>query len=243
MTTNGIHSATVLHGDEYMRLYANGMIGRRIDGAANYGQPSFNWRVTGAQEYDKFGRPNGLHYSLEDVLYTRIEWKFKNGNQRVHITDYDHGTWRVWGSPKHEVYPIQRPDLLNPVQPWHEMIVCFGNMPVQVSGPHKQSSLAYGRVGMVDAAPTLHRREWFIKWHTWTLVKPEPDPEYERLYGPGTITIPYPEFKEHIAHIISYDSNSDRCLVGNTWPTFEDQSLDALIRRLVVKGEKPKYMG
>ena len=76
-----------------------------------------------------------------------------------------------------------------------------------------------------------------------TLVKPEPDPEYERLYGPGTITIPHPEFKEHIAHIISYDSNSDRCLVGNTWPTFEDQSLDALIRRLVVKGEKPKYDG
>ena len=110
MTTNGIHSATVLHGDEYMRLYANGMIGRRIDGAANYGQPSFNWRVTGAQEYDKFGRPNGLHYSLEDVLYTRIEWKFKNGNQRVHITDYDHGTWRVgFAQARGLPHPAPRP--------------------------------------------------------------------------------------------------------------------------------------
>jgi len=41
---------------------------------------------------------------LTDVLAKKLQWKHANGKQRIHITDLDHGTQRVWMSPKHEVY-------------------------------------------------------------------------------------------------------------------------------------------
>lgn len=66
-------------------------------------QPSDTWRCTGAVRLNNFGHVVE-RFSLADVLAGGIEWKHKNGKQRVHITDLDHGTFRVWGSPDHTVY-------------------------------------------------------------------------------------------------------------------------------------------
>ena len=67
-------------------------------------EPSGKWICTGAV------RLNNLHqiverFSLADVLAGNVKsWKHKNGAQRVHLTDLDHGTRRMWGSPGHIVY-------------------------------------------------------------------------------------------------------------------------------------------
>lgn len=45
-------------------------------------------------------------YSLEEVLGDpgSIPWQFKNGKQRTFLMDFDHGSFREWGSPGHYVY-------------------------------------------------------------------------------------------------------------------------------------------
>lgn len=63
--------------------------------------PSDSWKVLGAVEYKTvFGREvEYRRYSLNDIKENKVPWKFKNGNQRCHLIDYDHGACRVWGTP------------------------------------------------------------------------------------------------------------------------------------------------
>jgi len=42
-------------------------------------------------------------YTLQDVIDGHIAWKHKDGRQRVHWTEQDHGSARVWIMPGHEV--------------------------------------------------------------------------------------------------------------------------------------------
>jgi hypothetical protein len=96
---------TIKYGDEYRRLHDGGEISRPSL-PAPYGQPSGQWVVTGAVELSNFGTPTGRTWTLAEILADprAIPWKHKNGAQRVHITDLDHGTHRMWGCPDHEVY-------------------------------------------------------------------------------------------------------------------------------------------
>lgn len=59
--------------------------------------PSDHWKLMGAVEY-KFGRQCRV-YTNDEIRRQEVPWKYKNGKQRCHIMDLDHGTARVWMSP------------------------------------------------------------------------------------------------------------------------------------------------
>ena len=86
---------TIQSGSKYYKLQEDGTI-------ENF---STSWRVVGAVEINNFGN-NVRQYSLKDILQSpeAIPWKWKNGKQRTHIIDLDHGTIRTWMSPSHKVY-------------------------------------------------------------------------------------------------------------------------------------------
>lgn len=89
---------TIDHGGEYWILHENGNIERPglVSG-------SERWRVTGAVRFNNFGHVVE-RASLEDIQAGNIEeWQYKNGKQRWHVCDYDHGTGRVWMSPNHYI--------------------------------------------------------------------------------------------------------------------------------------------
>jgi len=94
-------AAIIVKGDEYMHLYSDGAVARP---AINM-PPSGEWRITGAVTLNNFG---GVvrRYSLAEILADpkSIPWQFKNGNQRTHVQDLDHGTRRQWNSPTHYIY-------------------------------------------------------------------------------------------------------------------------------------------
>lgn len=81
---------TIKYNNEYWKLHDNGMIER-----PNLVAPSKTWVVTGACEYNNFGHVVRV-YSLDEILNTNIQWKHKNGKQKVFIRDNDHGTNREW---------------------------------------------------------------------------------------------------------------------------------------------------
>lgn len=89
---------TIKSAKEYMKLHENGDISRPQIGMG----PSGQWKVTGAVRFNNFGY-EVERFTLNEVLKNSIQWKYKNGSQRVHITDLDHGTHRVWMNPGHEV--------------------------------------------------------------------------------------------------------------------------------------------
>jgi hypothetical protein len=90
---------TIQYGSEYMTLHPDGCITRPEIGMNT---PSGQWRVTGAVRFNNFGRPVE-RFTLADILAGKIAWKHKNGSQRVHVTDLDHGTNRTWMSPSHSI--------------------------------------------------------------------------------------------------------------------------------------------
>lgn len=91
---------TIRHGDEYWEMNHKGWV---IRPGLVSGSPS--WRVVGAVRFNNFGHWV-RRYSLEEILQapSAIPWQHKNGRQRVHILDHDHGAMRMWGSPGHTLY-------------------------------------------------------------------------------------------------------------------------------------------
>jgi hypothetical protein len=92
---------TIEHGNEYWKLHDNGQIERTCPDGYHVA-PSEQWRVVGAIRRNNFGY-TVERFTLADVLENKITWRHKNGKQRVHIVDFDHGTRRVWMSPNHRV--------------------------------------------------------------------------------------------------------------------------------------------
>ena len=84
-------------GGEYMDLYDNGYIGR------NNITPSGEWKVIEAIRFNNFGH-EVERISFKDLIYINKDWFYKNGKQKYHVVDYDHGTLRTWMSPKHYIY-------------------------------------------------------------------------------------------------------------------------------------------
>ena len=63
--------------------------------------PSGQWVCLGAVRFNNFGR------EVERCIFAELyrlngQWKHRNGKQKWHVTDLDHGTKRVWMSPDHE---------------------------------------------------------------------------------------------------------------------------------------------
>lgn len=90
---------TIYKSGKYMTLHDNGQISHK-----NW-QASEQWRITGAVRFNNFGH-EVEYYSLDQILAdpSQILWRYKNGKQRVHLTDLDHGTPRTWMNPPHSVY-------------------------------------------------------------------------------------------------------------------------------------------
>jgi hypothetical protein len=88
---------------EHMTLHDNGQI-ERHDVPPPCSQPSGQWTVTGAVTLNNFGHTT-RRWTLAEILAdpAAIPWKHKNGSQRTHLTDLDHGTPRMQCSPGHTV--------------------------------------------------------------------------------------------------------------------------------------------
>lgn len=90
---------TIYYGDETWVLHENGAIER--PGLVMPDPRS--WRVVGAVRLNSFGFAVE-RASLADILAGKItDWQYKNGVQKWHILDMDHGTLREWRSPNHRV--------------------------------------------------------------------------------------------------------------------------------------------
>jgi len=90
---------TVKHGNEYMQCNDKGEVIRPKIGM---NEPSGQWYLTGAVRFNNFGYRVEM-YSLREILTTPLQWQYKDGKQRIHITDYDHGSARTWVSPNHAI--------------------------------------------------------------------------------------------------------------------------------------------
>ena len=90
-------------GSPYAEVDGGGRI-KRLDGMN--GGFSDTWRVTGAVQYNNFGRVARI-YTLAEVLKgDGIAWYYLNGRQRTFLRDVDHGTPREWRNPRHYVRTI-----------------------------------------------------------------------------------------------------------------------------------------
>jgi hypothetical protein len=92
---------TIQYGNEYMEMdESTGNISRPHIGMKASGQ----WRIIGAVLYNNFGHIVA-RASLADILVGNIKnWQYKNGKQKWHVIDYDHGTNRIWTCPNHSIY-------------------------------------------------------------------------------------------------------------------------------------------
>lgn len=89
---------TIQYGGEYWKMHDSGEIER--PGLVSH---SMNWRVVCAVEYTNFGKVKKI-YTLADIKNGGISWQYKNGEQRVFVRDFDHGTMREWRHPKHSIF-------------------------------------------------------------------------------------------------------------------------------------------
>jgi hypothetical protein len=97
---------SIQYGSEYMRANHKGQIMRSDDGFRTFSvSPSDNWRITHAVRRNNFGNIVE-RFSLADIIAGGIQWKYKNGSQRVFLKDFDHGGYREWRSPSHSVNPV-----------------------------------------------------------------------------------------------------------------------------------------
>jgi hypothetical protein len=94
---------TINHDGARWTLHDNGQV-QRHDVPPPYNTPSGQWVITGAETLNNFGYAT-RRYTLAEILAdpAAIPWKHKNGKQRTHLTDIDHGAHRMWMSPGHSV--------------------------------------------------------------------------------------------------------------------------------------------
>jgi hypothetical protein len=91
----------VIHGNETMLMDPKtGMLTRPEIGM---NEPSGEWRITGAIRLNNCGH-TVERISLKDIVNGDIvNWQHKNGKQKWHVCDYDHGTNRIWMCPDHSI--------------------------------------------------------------------------------------------------------------------------------------------
>jgi len=92
---------TIQYGSEYMEMDENtGNISRPEIGMKGSG----DWCVVGAVLFNNFGNIVA-RADLSDIVAGNIkDWQYKNGKQKWHVLDYDHGSFRTWMSPDHKIY-------------------------------------------------------------------------------------------------------------------------------------------
>lgn len=74
-----------------------------IGSTTDESQLSYDWKVKCAIRYNNFGRV--VEYkSFSQLKELNGKWLHKNGKQKWHLCDIDHGTDRTWMSPNHYVF-------------------------------------------------------------------------------------------------------------------------------------------
>jgi hypothetical protein len=90
---------SINHGGEYWTMREDGAISRPK--LVPYDVET--WHVVGAVRFNNFGSIAQL-YSLDDIKTGNVgNWQYRNGKQRIHVIDFDHGSRRTWMSPNHSV--------------------------------------------------------------------------------------------------------------------------------------------
>jgi len=82
---------------EYMPISETGLIRRGFADS----QFSGEWKLLGAVRFNNFG--NIVETRNFDGSLLQLAWQYKNGKQRWHVMDLDHGTTRVWMNPRHRI--------------------------------------------------------------------------------------------------------------------------------------------
>jgi hypothetical protein len=89
----------IISNGEYMPVSETGLIARQE--CTDF---SSEWQLLGAVRFNNFG------HEVERVEFSgkllQLQWLNKNGSQRWHILDLDHGTMRVWMNPKHRIIAL-----------------------------------------------------------------------------------------------------------------------------------------
>ena len=69
-------------------------------------EESKEWRVVGAVKYNNFGHITARAYLADIVAGNINDWTYRNGKQKWHVMDYDHGTHRIWNDSgmTHQIY-------------------------------------------------------------------------------------------------------------------------------------------
>lgn len=88
--------ALIRHGKEYMPVNSNYEITRE-----NSKQFSGEWKLIGAVRFNNFGHK--VEEKGKSSLAAITNWFYKNGKQKWYVIDYDHGSFRVWMSPRHSI--------------------------------------------------------------------------------------------------------------------------------------------
>lgn len=91
----------IYSGDRCYNLHLNGFI------SGKHVQPSGGWVMLGAIRCNNFGN-RVEELTLLDImcdfsLGKSLPWRNKNRTQKWHLTDFDHGSQRVWQNPKHDI--------------------------------------------------------------------------------------------------------------------------------------------
>ena len=91
----------IRHGSEY--FHVDELTGNVTRPEIEMNEPSGEWRIVGAVLFNNFGHIVARAYFKDITAGNITEWQYKNGKQKWHIVDYDHGSYRTWMSPNHNV--------------------------------------------------------------------------------------------------------------------------------------------
>ena len=94
----------IRHGNEWMRAIPHDHCALVYRPSIGMKVPSGDWRILGAVRFNNFGRV--VERIGWDELAKRantLDWQYRNGKQKWHVRDWDHGTERVWMNPTHEI--------------------------------------------------------------------------------------------------------------------------------------------
>lgn len=97
----------IYYGNTYLDLWSTGSVSNKTNP-----KPTNEWKILGAVRYNNFGN------EVERKQFNQLKelngiWHHKNGTQKWHIVDHDHGSKRIWMNPIHKITIFDTIEKLN----------------------------------------------------------------------------------------------------------------------------------